>query len=144
MANLNKVIIMGNLTRDPEIKHTPKGTAIAELGIAINRKVPDGNDGWKNEPTFVDVTAWGSAAENAHKYLSKGRGVFIEGRLQMETWDDKATGQKRSRLKVICEALQFLPQGKEGDGQRASQPKTPSDSGVAMDKDDELDDSIPF
>jgi single-strand DNA-binding protein len=139
MANLNKVIIMGNLTRDPEIKHTPKGTAVAELSVAVNRKVPDGNDGWKNEPIFIDVTAWGSTAENAHKYLTKGRGVFIEGRLQLQTWDDKTTGQKRSKLKVICEALQFLPDAKSTTDR--SQTTTPSNASNASD--DEEDD-IPF
>lgn len=115
MANLNKVMLIGNLTRDPELRHTPKGSAVTDLGIAVNRKVQDGNGGWKDETTFVDVTVWGSSAENAQKYLSKGRGVFIEGRLQMDTWDDKATGQKRSKLKVVADTLQFLPDGKGGN-----------------------------
>ena len=118
MANLNKVMLLGNLTRDPELRHTPKGSAVADLGIAVNRKIQDGNGGWKDETTFVDVTVWGSSAENAHKYLSKGRGVFIEGRLQMDTWDDKATGQKRSKLKVVADNVQFLPDGKGGAGSR--------------------------
>ena len=116
MANLNKVMLLGNLTRDPELRHTPKGSAVADLGIAVNRKIQDGNGGWKDETTFVDVTVWGSSAENAHKYLSKGRGVFIEGRLQMDTWDDKTTGQKRSKLKVVADNVQFLPDGKGGGG----------------------------
>ncbi len=116
MANLNKVMLLGNLTRDPELRHTPKGSAVADLGIAVNRKIQDGNGGWKDETTFVDVTVWGSSAENAHKYLTKGRGVFIEGRLQMDTWDDKATGQKRSKLKVVADNVQFLPDGKGGAG----------------------------
>ena len=114
MANLNKVMLLGNLTRDPELRHTPKGSAVADLGIAVNRKVQDGNGGWKDETTFVDVTVWGASAENAQKYLTKGRGVFIEGRLQMDVWDDKATGQKRSKLKVVADNLQFLPDGKSG------------------------------
>lgn len=116
MANLNKVMLIGNLTRDPELRHTPKGSAVADLSVAVNRKTQDGNGGWKDETTFVDVTVWGSTAENAHKYLSKGRGVFIEGRLQMDMWDDKATGQKRSKLKVVAENLQFLPDGKGSGG----------------------------
>jgi single-strand DNA-binding protein len=116
MANLNKVMLIGNLTRDPELRHTPKGSAVADLGVAVNRKIQDGNGGWKDETTFVDVTVWGSSAENAQKYLTKGRGVFIEGRLQMDTWDDKATGQKRSKLKVVADNLQFLPDGKGGGG----------------------------
>lgn len=114
MANLNKVMLIGNLTRDPELRHTPKGSAVADLGLAVNRKVQDGNGGWKDETTFVDVTVWGTSAENANKYLSKGRGVFIEGRLQMDVWDDKTTGQKRSKLKVVADNLQFLPDGKGG------------------------------
>lgn len=114
MANLNKVMLLGNLTRDPELRHTPKGSAVADLGVAVNRKIQDGNGGWKDETTFVDVTVWGSSAENANKYLSKGRGVFIEGRLQMDTWDDKTTGQKRSKLKVVADNVQFLPDGKGG------------------------------
>lgn len=112
MANLNKVMLIGNLTRDPELRHTPKGSAVTDLGVAVNRKIQDGNGGWKDETTFVDVTVWGSSAENAHKFLTKGRGVFIEGRLQMDVWDDKATGQKRSKLKVVADNLQFLPDGK--------------------------------
>jgi single-strand DNA-binding protein len=116
MANLNKVMLLGNLTRDPELRHTPKGSAVADLGVAVNRRVQDGNGGWKDETTFVDVTVWGASAENAQKYLSKGRGVFIEGRLQMDVWDDKATGQKRSKLKVVADNLQFLPDGRSGSG----------------------------
>lgn len=121
MANLNKVMLIGNLTRDPELRHTPKGSAVADLGLAVNRKIQDGNGGWKDETTFVDVTVWGSSAENAQKYLTKGRGVFIEGRLQMDVWDDKATGQKRSKLKVVADNLQFLPDGKGGSSRQYSE-----------------------
>lgn len=108
MANLNKVLIMGNLTRDPELRYLPKGTAVAELGIAVNRRVKI-NDEWTDETTFIDCTAWGNTAENAAKYLTKGRGVLIEGRLQLDTWEDKQSGQKRSKLKIIAENVQFLP-----------------------------------
>ena len=114
MANLNKVMLMGNLTRDPEIKYTPKGTAVAELGLAINRFIPgDGTHEKREETTFVDVTLWGRQAEIAGEYLKKGRPVFIEGRLQLDTWDDKQTGQKRSKLKVVGEAMQLM--GSRGD-----------------------------
>ncbi len=116
MTNLNKVLLLGNLTRDPEVRYTPKGTAVGDLGLAVNRRVSDGNGNWSDEVTFVDVTVWGTNAENAQKYLSKGRGVFIEGRLQMDTWEDKQSGQKRSKLKVVAEVLQFLPDGKERSG----------------------------
>jgi single-strand DNA-binding protein len=114
MANLNKVLLIGNLTRDPEVRYTPKGTAVADIGIAINRVWSNDQGQRQEETTFVDVTLWGRQAELAQQYLSKGRGVFIEGRLQMDTWDDKQTGQKRSKLKVVAESLQFLPDGKGG------------------------------
>lgn len=114
MANLNKVLLIGNLTRDPEVRYTPKGTAVADIGIAINRVWSNDQGQRQEETTFVDVTLWGRQAELAQQYLTKGRGVFIEGRLQMDTWDDKQTGQKRSKLKVVAESLQFLPDGKGG------------------------------
>ncbi|RYD62130.1 MAG: single-stranded DNA-binding protein [Verrucomicrobiaceae bacterium] len=116
MANLNKVMLIGNLTRDPEVRYTPKGTAVGDLGLAVNRRVSDGNGNWSDETTFVDITVWGTNAENAQKFLTKGRGVFVEGRLQMDTWEDKQSGQKRSKLKVVAEVLQFLPDGKQGAG----------------------------
>lgn len=115
MASFNKVLLLGNLTRDPEIRYTPKGTAVGDLGLAVNRRVSDGNGNWTDEVTFVDVTCWGTTAENAGKYLVKGRAVMIEGRLQLDTWEDKTTGQKKSKLKVVAETLQFLPDGKGGD-----------------------------
>lgn len=118
MANLNKVLLMGNLTKDPELRYTPKGTAVGDLGLAVNRRVKDSNDNWTDETTFVDITVWGNTAENAQKYLSKGRGVFVEGRLQLDTWEDKTSGQKRSKLKIVAETLQFLPDGKGGGGAR--------------------------
>ena len=151
MANLTKVMLIGNLTRDPELRHTPKGSAVADLGLAVNRKVQDGNGGWKDETTFVDVTVWGSSAENAQKYLTKGRGVFIEGRLQMDVWDDKATGQKRSKLKVVADNLQFLPDGKGGPTRQFSEnPSNGHDGssrqgGSAAPADDyQEEDDIPF
>jgi single-strand DNA-binding protein len=124
MANLNRVLLIGNLTRDPEIRYTPKGTAVAEIGIAINR-VFTGEDGEKREEvTFVDVTLWSRLAELAEQYLKKGRPVFIEGRLQLDSWDDKQTGQKRSRLRVIGENLQFL--GARGEGEPAGTGGSPA------------------
>ena len=108
MANLNKVMLIGNLTRDPEVRYTPKGTAVAELGLAINRYFTAENGEKREETTFVDVTLWGRQAEVAGEYLKKGRPVFIEGRLQLDSWDDKQTGQKRNKLKVVGEGLQLL------------------------------------
>ena len=122
MANLNRVLLIGNLTRDPEVRYTPKGTAVAEIGLAVNR-IYSGEDGEKKEETtFVDVTLWARQAEVAGQYLKKGRPVFIEGRLQLDTWDDKQTGQKRSRLRVVGENLQLLGSRQEGEG---SSPATP-------------------
>ena len=151
MANLNKVLLLGNLTRDPELRNTTKGTSVAELGIAVNRRTQDGNGGWRDETTFVDVTAWGSSAENAHKYLTKGRAVFIEGRLQLDSWDDKETGQKRTKLKVVAENIQFLPDGKGGSRSPAqeTEPREPAvrNDGLPVNgasTDDFDDERIPF
>jgi len=109
MASYNKVILVGNLTRDPELRHTPSGTAVTDLGLAVNRTWTDRNTNQKNEETtFVDVTCWSRTAEIACEYLRKGRPVLIEGRLQMDEWDDKETGQKRTKLKVVCDNMQML------------------------------------
>ena len=116
MANLNKVMLIGNLTRDPELRYTPSGKAVTDISLAINR-VWNNEQGQKQEDTiFVDVTLWGRQAELAQQYLSKGRSAYIEGRLQMDTWDDKETGKKRSKLKVVGDQLQFMPDGKGGSG----------------------------
>ncbi len=120
MASYNRVILIGNLTRDPEVKYLASGTAVAEIGLAVNRQFTDKNSNErKEEVTFVDVTLWGREAELAGEYLAKGRPVMIEGRLQMDSWDDKATGQKRTKLKVVGERMQFLgsPQGGGGGGE---------------------------
>jgi single-strand DNA-binding protein len=119
MASFNKVILLGNLTRDPEVRYTPKGTAVTELGMAVNRVYTAENGEKREETTFVDVTLWGRTAEIAGEYLKKGRPVFIEGRLQLDTWDDKTSGQKRSKLKVVGEGLQLIgsrPGGAGGGG----------------------------
>ena len=116
MASLNKVMLIGNLTRDPEIRYTPKGTAVAELGLAVNRRYTADNGEKREEVTFVDVTLWGRTAELAGEYLRKGRPVYIEGRLQLDTWDDKQTGQKRSKLRIVGEEMQFLGGRDEGGG----------------------------
>lgn len=116
MANVNKVILIGNVTRDPEVKYTPKGTAVTEVGLAINRFIPasDGQEK-REETTFIDVTLWGRQAEVAGEYAKKGRPLYIEGRLQLDSWEDKQSGQKRSKLRVVGENLQLLG-GREGGG----------------------------
>ncbi|MFT5470710.1 MAG: single-strand DNA-binding protein [Verrucomicrobiales bacterium] len=114
MASLNKVMLIGNLTRDPEIRYTPKGTAVTDLGLAINRTYSIDGGERREEVTFVDVTVWGKQAESAGQWLAKGRPVFIEGRLQMDEWDDKTSGQKRYRLKVVADGWQFVGPKSEG------------------------------
>jgi len=111
MGNFNKVILLGNLTRDPELRYTPKGTAIVKLGMAINRTWKDDTGAAKEEVTFVDVDAFGRQAEVLAQYLRKGRPLFVEGRLRLDTWDDKQTGQKRSKLGVVLESFQFVDSG---------------------------------
>ncbi|MFO1004322.1 MAG: single-stranded DNA-binding protein [Planctomycetaceae bacterium] len=118
MASYNRVILIGNLTRDPEVKYIPSGMAVAEIGLAVNRYFNDkSTNERKEETTFVDVTLWGRQAELAGEYLAKGRPVMIEGRLQLDTWEDKQSGQKRSKLRVVGETMQFLGSGPgEGGG----------------------------
>lgn len=115
MASFNKVILMGNLTRDPEVRYTTGGTAVTDIGLAVNRQWTDrSTNERKEEVSFIDVTLWGRTAEIAGEYLSKGRPCLIEGRLQMDSWEDRETGQKRTKLKVVGETMQLL--GGRGDG----------------------------
>ena len=163
MANVNKVMLLGNITRDLEVRYTPKGTAVCDLGMAVNR-VRTGDNGEKiEEVTFVDVTLWGRQAELAGQYLAKGRSVFIEGRLQLDQWDDKQTGQKRQRLRVVGENMQFIggqggggSQGGGGGGGNAPQQQEPgspqqeqappasNQGGAAAPDSFDNDDDIPF
>ena len=114
MASFNKVILVGNLTRDPQVKYTTGGTAVTEIGLAVNRRWLDKQSNqWKDETTFVDITLWGRTAEIAGEYLAKGRSVLIEGRLQLDSWDDRESGQKRSKLRVVGENMTML--GGKGD-----------------------------
>src|SRR5436853_548499 len=108
MASFNKVILLGNLTRDPEVRYTPKGSAVCDLGIAVNRSYTLDSGEKREEVTYVDVVLWARLAEIAGEYLKKGRPVFIEGRLQLDTWDDKQSGQKRTKLRVVGESMQLL------------------------------------
>lgn len=108
MANVNKVILIGRITRDIELRYTPKGTAVSELGLAVNRSRTDDSGQRIEETTYVDVTLWGRQAELANQYLGKGREVYLEGRLQLDTWQDKQSGQNRSKLRVVAETMQFI------------------------------------
>jgi single-strand DNA-binding protein len=128
MASFNKVILVGNLTRDPELRYTPKGTAIAKIGVAVNRVWTNEAGEKKEEVTFVDVDVFGRTAENVGQYMRKGRPILIEGRLRLDQWDDKQTGQKKSRLGVVAETVQFLgsPAGSEGGAAPAARPARPA------------------
>ena len=121
MAYLNKVFLIGRITRDPELRVTPKGTSIAAFGIAINRQSKNADGSHADETTFVDIEAWGKQADLVAKYLAKGAPAMIEGRLKLDEWTDKTSGQKRNRLKVVLENVQFL--GRKSDGTPADQPE---------------------
>jgi single-strand DNA-binding protein len=108
MASLNKVMLIGNLCRDPEVRYTPKGSAVADLSLAVNRTWTDDGGTKREEVTYVDIILWAKLAELAGQYLTKGKSIYIEGRLQLDTWEDKASGQKRSKLRMIGEQMQFL------------------------------------
>ena len=122
MANFNKVYLMGNLTRDPELRVTPKGTAICQFGLAVNRQFKDESGAVRDETTFVDIEAWGRQGETISKYCTKGRPLFVEGRLKFDQWEDKTSGQKRNKLKVVLEGFQFL--GGRGEGGPGVDPST--------------------
>ena len=151
MASFNKVILLGNLTRDPEIRYTPKGSAVCDLGIAVNRQYTLENGERREEVTYVDVVLWARLAEIAAEYLKKGRPVFIEGRLQLDTWDDKQSGQKRSKLRVIGENMQMLgsPRGaatgaESSDEDRPARSTTSPPRPAASAPAEPDDDEIPF
>ncbi|MGE3312100.1 MAG: single-stranded DNA-binding protein [Limisphaerales bacterium] len=115
MASFNKVILLGNLTRDPELRYTPKGQAVARLGLAVNRSYKTESGETKEEVTFIDIDAWGKQAELIGQYLKKGNPIFVEGRLKLDQWDDKTTGQKVSKLKVVMEGFQFVGGNRSGE-----------------------------
>lgn len=148
-VNYNKVILAGNLVRDPEMRYTPKGTAVAKLGLAINRQWKDESGQKKEEVTFVDVDAFGRQAEVISQYLKKGRPILVEGRLKLDQWDDKQTGQKKSRLGVVLESFQFLG-GQDGqqDRSQTERPAQPKTAGVPTKPNDDLppdaESDVPF
>lgn len=127
MATLNKVVLIGNLTRDPELRSSPKGTPFCLLGLALNRRYKDESGKQCDETTFVDVEAWGRQAEVVSKYLKCGAPAFVEGRLKMDQWEDKESHQKRRRLKVIMESFQFIPTG-SGRGNEVSEAGSPREN----------------
>ncbi|HLP76525.1 MAG TPA: single-stranded DNA-binding protein [Candidatus Paceibacterota bacterium] len=153
MASFNKVILIGNLTRDPELRYTPKGMAIAKIGLAVNRTWRNEAGETKEEVTFVDVDAFGRQAETLAQYMKKGSPLMIEGRLKLDQWDDKQTGQKRSKLGVVVEGFQFLGGGNRGEGggetpaPRRSAPAPAAPSAAAASEPDmppPEEDDVPF
>ncbi|MBN1394160.1 MAG: single-stranded DNA-binding protein [Pirellulales bacterium] len=153
MASYNRVILLGNLTRDPEIRYLQSGTAVTDVGLAVNDRRKNANGEWVEDTTFVDVTLWSRTAEVAGEYLSKGSPVLIEGRLKLDAWEGQ-DGQKRSKLKVVGERMQMLGGrgGSEGGGQRSaakpnsqySQPAPPDDFDDSPPADQSPGDDIPF
>jgi single-strand DNA-binding protein len=155
MASFNKVILAGNLTRDPELRYTPKGTAVAKISLAVNRTWKSESGESKEEVSFVDIEAWGRQGEVIAQYMRKGRPLLIEGRLKQDTWEDKNTHQKQSKLKVVLESFSFIdsnrPEGAGGapppaaDAPRrpssppAKSPESPEGEGPGAE-----DDDVPF
>ncbi len=132
MADLNKVFLLGRLTQDPELRYTPNGAAVTDLRLATSRTFTTKDGDRREEPLYIDVTVWNRQAENCCQYLAKGRQVHVEGYLKMDSWDDKSTGEKRSKIKVEAERVQFLDSGRREDGA----PGAPGAAGGRAEEDD--------
>src|SRR5580693_6799904 len=153
MPSFNRVIIAGNLTRDPELRYTPKGSAVANFSLAVNRTWKSESGENKEEVSFIDIEAWGRQAEVIAQYMRKGRPLLIEGRLKQDTWEDKNTHQKQSKLKVVLESFSFIdsnrPEGAGGapppaaprrpSSRPAKSPESPEGEGPGAE-----DDDVPF
>jgi len=157
MASFNRVILMGNLTRDPELRTTPTGQHVCKFGIATSRVFNSKDGERREETTFIDIEAWGKTAETIGKYFSKGRPIHIEGRLKFESWEDKNSGAKRNRLSVLAENFQFVGNRNDNNGENAnyssnpapasppqSQPSTPTPAPLNESEDDPFEDDVPF
>ena len=146
MANINRVVLVGNLTRDPELRHTPSGMAVCSLRIAVNTRRKDSTSGqWTEKPNYFNVTVWGNQGESCAQYLSKGRPVGIDGRLDWHEWEDKQTGQKRQAVEIIADSVQFLG-GRDGGGEGGGGNQfVPAGASSGSDADFQgSDDDIPF
>ncbi len=133
MASYNRVILVGNLTRDIELKYTPGGTAVTDIGMAVNDRRKSATGEWVDETTFVDVTLWGRTAEVASEYLSKGSPILVEGRLKLDTWETE--GQKRSKLRVVCDRMQMLGGGSPGGGGGSRPQRQVNDPPASVERD---------
>jgi single-strand DNA-binding protein len=148
MANINRVVLVGNLTKDPELRHTPSGTAVCKLRLAVNTRQKDQATGeWGDKPNYFDVTVWGNQGESCAQYLAKGRPVAVDGRLDWREWEDSQSGQKRQAVEIIADSVQFL--GSRGESEGGGQYIPSSD--VSADQSDfvragaaNADDDIPF
>ena len=156
MPSLNKVLLMGNLTRDPELRVTPKGTPICQFSLAINRQFKMESGESREEVIYVDIEAWGKQGETIAKYCTKGRPLYVEGRLRLDQWEDKNTKEKRSRMKVVLENFQFLGggqreggpggggEGGEGGAPRTYAPRATTPRPAAPAPQENLDEDVPF
>lgn len=160
MPSLNKVLLMGNLTRDPELRVTPKGTPICQFSLAINRQFKMESGESREEVIYVDIEAWGKQGETIAKYCTKGRPLYVEGRLRLDQWEDKNTKEKRSRMKVVLEQFQFLGDSRGSSGGGASSPASefdqtgggsperhtppPRSGGAKPASQENLDEDVPF
>lgn len=146
MANANKVILIGNITRDLELKYTPSGQAVVDFSVAINRRFKDQTGQVQERADFIPVEAWGKQAELIKQYLGKGSSVYVEGRLQQDSWEDKNDGTKKTRLKVVAQQVQFLDRAKAqgaGEGEGGKWSKEAPAKG-AKSEEENLDEEIPF
>lgn len=141
MASVNRVVLLGNLTRDPQLKYVANQTPVCEFGLAMNRKYKTAGGEQRDEPTFVDCAAWGKSAELINQYCQKGKSLYVEGRLKLDSWEDKNGGGKRSKLTVVVESFQFL--GAKGDGERQGREEQPTAVGGDDQRQGSVDD-IPF
>jgi len=145
-ANINRVVLVGNLTRDPELRHTPSGMAVCSLRIAVNTRRKDGSTGeWTEKPNYFDITVWGNQGESCAQYLAKGRPVAVDGRLEWREWDAQ-DGTKRQAVEIIADSVQFL--GSRGDGEGGGQPQFVPAGAAAQTENADFaagaDDDIPF
>jgi single-strand DNA-binding protein len=147
MANINRVVLVGNLTKDPELRHTPSGTAVCKLRLAVNTRQKDAQGNWGDKPNYFDVTVWGNQGESCAQYLSKGRPVGVDGRLDWREWEAQ-DGTKRQAVEIIAESVQFLGSrgegGGEGGGERQFVPAAATSGNEDFGGSGSSDDDIPF
>ncbi|MFL6030823.1 MAG: single-stranded DNA-binding protein [Gaiellaceae bacterium] len=147
MANINRVVLVGNLTKDPELRHTPSGTAVCKLRLAVNTRQKDSSGNWGDKPNYFDVTVWGNQGESCAQYLSKGRPVGVDGRLDWREWEAQ-DGTKRQAVEIIADSVQFLgsrgESGGEGGGERQFVPAAAAGAGNEDFSTSSGDDDIPF